>query len=657
MKLQPKKLKKLFWPISAALLIILSCSFSIESFSQHLASDQSVAGSSLTTTQWREDVDFLQKEILRLHPDPFYCNKGFDRPKFDKLFDDLRSNLKTWDENKITTELTRIIAFMNDGHSSIDVFAGALSFYKFKFFPLMFYYFPEGLYVVGAPKAHENLIGTKVTAINKMPIGEIMNRLKPLISKDYGNEASFKDAIRFLIVTVQYLKGTAIITDPNEATYSFEDRNGKITDIKFSSGTLRELFSAFDMSGNEGKPLYRQDPRKAYWFRFLEPENALYIKHTFQISDPNYKPEAFCAEMQAVLKSKNPDKIILDLRQGQGGNIGTLKPLYDFLTQPNVNQPGKLYVLMDRRAQSAGTVLAIRLGMISKAILIGEPAVSAVNFFDNDVKFPLPNSKIKVGISTHFQRAGLPVDARVQFPAEIPMEITAHDYFSGKDPVLDFALEHTTSEHHGMHPKTSKHAEHEVSLAGLYHYSPLQILEIKKINNELKMIIEDGDQVNFLNTTLYPSSGGKFKTDIYWLMVSLKNQLLTLHTPWGEMHLKALPPEYLTPQKLLQLGKVDEVVKEINTIFKQLKKEELCDFEASINSWGYQFVRKKEMENAITLFKLNTELFPHSANVWDSLGETFALTGNKNEAITCYKKALEISPGLASATQALEKLK
>ena len=63
------------------------------------------------------------------------------------------------------------------------------------------------------------------------------------------------------------------------------------------------------------------------------------------------------------------------------------------------------------------------------------------------------------------------------------------------------------------------------------------------------------------------------------------------------------------------------------------------------------------MENAITLFKLNTELFPHSANVWDSLGETFALTGNKNEAITCYKKALEISPGLASATQALEKLK
>lgn len=602
-------------------------------------------------SQWKQDIDFLQSEILRRHPDPFYKNADLDRNKFDQLFNDLRAHLSDWNENKIITELTRIVGMMNDGHSSIDVFAGAPTFYEFKFFPLMLYYFPEGLYVVGASKAHENLIGTKITAINKMPIEEVMNRLKPLISKDYGNEASFKDAIRNLTIVAQYLNGTGIITDPSEATYSFEDKNGKIINIKFSIGTQRDLFSAFDMSGNEGKPLYRHDPRKAYWFRFLESENALYIKHTFQIVDQQYKPDVFCAEMQAVLDSKNPTKIILDLRQGQGGNIGTLKPIYDFLTQSNINQYGKLYVLMDRRSQSAGTVLALRLSMISNAILIGEPAVSAVNFFDNDIKFSLPNSKLKIGVSTHFLNAGLPVDSRIQFPPEILKEITAKDYFSLKDPVLDFALAHKAL------PRKLIQAEIRGGAAGLYQYSPLQILEVKKVNSEWKMIVEDGNQVDFLNTHLYSGVGGNFQTDISWLTISFTNQTLNLHTPWGDMNLKQLPADYLPPQKLLALGKIDEAVSEIKNIFGQVKKMELRDFEANINRWGYQFVAKKELHEAFTLFKLNSDLFPQSANVWDSLGEVYALLGDKAEATRCYQKALEITPGLINAMRALEKLK
>ena len=117
------------------------------SSAQHTPPGKPVTGSSLNSTQWLQDIDFLQKEIIRLHPDPFYKNDDLDKQKFDNLFIRLRKNISDWDENRIITEITRIIGLMNDGHSAIDQFANPGSFYSFKFFPLFLYYFPEGLYV------------------------------------------------------------------------------------------------------------------------------------------------------------------------------------------------------------------------------------------------------------------------------------------------------------------------------------------------------------------------------------------------------------------------------------------------------------------------------------------------------------------------------
>lgn len=631
-------------PIPLLTFILLNSYFTL-CFSQKAASSQM-----LSPSLWTQDVNFLQERILQLHPNPFLSNPSLDQKSFNKLFDELRKKLPEWDENKIVAELTRLVALMNDGHSSIDPFASPPSFYEFKFFPLMVYYFPEGLFVINAPKEHENLIGCRITAIDHVPIVHVMDKLRPLISRDYGNEASFKDGIRNFVTLAQYLNGTGIIDNPNEATYSLENHKGSVTHVTFSSVALQELFSKFDMGGNEGKPLYRQNPMKPYWFRFLESENVLYIKHTFQIIDQSYKPDLFCSEMQEIVDSKNPSKIILDLRQGQGGNIGTLKPLYDFLTQPKINQPGKLFVLMDRRSQSAGTVLAIRLEMISKAILIGEPAVSAVNFFDNDVKFGLPNSKLKFGISTHFQNAGFPNDTRIQFSPEILIEQRAADYFSGKDSVLSYALSYTPVD-------VSKSSESAATLAGTYQYSYLQTLDIKKINGEWRMIIEDIDRVKFLNTTLYPQNDGRFITDVDGLTVSPNNGQLHLQAPWLTMTLKSLPSSYINPQQLIFEGNIDAAINELRQIHGNVPKEERTDFESKINGWGYRFVRKNQLADAIKLFKLNTELFPKSANVWDSLGEVMALTGNKAEAVHCYEKALEITPGLPSALKALQTLK
>lgn len=78
-----------------------------------------------------------------------------------------------------------------------------------------------------------------------------------------------------------------------------------------------------------------------------------------------------------------------------------------------------------------------------------------------------------------------------------------------------------------------------------------------------------------------------------------------------------------------------------------------------LNMIGYNLLysdNPEELDQAIEIFTLNTQLFPDIANVWDSLGEAWRKKGDKSKALKYYKKALEIRPDLPSAKQAVGEL-
>jgi tetratricopeptide (TPR) repeat protein len=49
------------------------------------------------------------------------------------------------------------------------------------------------------------------------------------------------------------------------------------------------------------------------------------------------------------------------------------------------------------------------------------------------------------------------------------------------------------------------------------------------------------------------------------------------------------------------------------------------------------------LDAALAAFRFNTEQYPQSANVWDSLGEGLERAGKKEEALTSYRKAVSIA--------------
>ncbi|WP_313998944.1 alpha/beta hydrolase-fold protein [Xanthocytophaga flava] len=64
--------------------------------------------------------------------------------------------------------------------------------------------------------------------------------------------------------------------------------------------------------------------------------------------------------------------------------------------------------------------------------------------------------------------------------------------------------------------------------------------------------------------------------------------------------------------------------------------------ESQVNNLGYQMIGKKQYKKAERLFKLNVTNYPSSANCYDSLGDLYLETGEKNKAIEAFKKALTL---------------
>ncbi|HMC01557.1 MAG TPA: hypothetical protein VKN14_11035 [Flavobacteriaceae bacterium] len=90
-------------------------------------------------------------------------------------------------------------------------------------------------------------------------------------------------------------------------------------------------------------------------------------------------------------------------------------------------------------------------------------------------------------------------------------------------------------------------------------------------------------------------------------------------------------------------------------LFNDLKKDNLLS-EQQLNSLGYSYLNSDRTGLAIKIFKLNTEAFPKSANVYDSYAEALYMTRNFELAISNYEKSLELDPNNDNALNMIKKI-
>jgi len=89
--------------------------------------------------------------------------------------------------------------------------------------------------------------------------------------------------------------------------------------------------------------------------------------------------------------------------------------------------------------------------------------------------------------------------------------------------------------------------------------------------------------------------------------------------------------------------------------FKELqaRPSEYSFLEGDFNGLGYRYLQRDALPEAVAVFRMTVEMFPESANAYDSLGEALMAAGNKDESRANYQRALDKDPNSANARNIL----
>jgi len=397
------------------------------------------------SSSWSGDVDLLVDRIEALHPNPF---RRIARDKFESDAAALKLAMPSLGREQAITGLMRLVAEIGDGHTSVPPAQPAAGFHVL---PLRLYLDDGFLYVAACDSRYRKVLGFAVSSINGVPSNEVLRRVRPLVSGD--NSFTVDGRVGAYAVIPEILRGVGIIDDPAKAVPMIFVRDGREVRLSIARTVstngmkmnfLRATYSnAWVDAGATPPPLWLRHPDKPYWFDADKQAGTIFVQYNEATSDPADPMPAFARRLRQAIHDTQASKVILDLRMNSGGEAFWNRALLlALLHADELEQPGKLFVLIGPQTFSAGTLLAIDLEKYSKAVFIGEPTGGALQNFGNHEPVRLPGTGLVVLVATKYYQNDGPNDDRPYVAPQLAAGLSAADYRGGRDPASELALDY-----------------------------------------------------------------------------------------------------------------------------------------------------------------------------------------------------------------------
>jgi cytochrome c-type biogenesis protein CcmH/NrfG len=118
---------------------------------------------------------------------------------------------------------------------------------------------------------------------------------------------------------------------------------------------------------------------------------------------------------------------------------------------------------------------------------------------------------------------------------------------------------------------------------------------------------------------------------------------------------QAWGPQALPTLLLLSKAKGTQMARQRYTEWKIAGANASGIDETTLNTLGYMLIEDDQTQDAIAVFQRNVQEYPQSSNVYDSLGEAYMKTGQKDLAIANYEKSLQLDPKNQNAVEVLKR--
>jgi len=399
--------------------VLLLCSFTLLAQSSDPARDE----------RWRQDLQFLATELVRVHPD-FFTQTS--REDFNRAVTQLNDSIPTKADYQILVEMARIVAMGADAHTSLPILG------RLRRYPVRLQWFSDGLFAVQAGTPYARALGRKLVRIGDTSINDAYAKVAAVIPHE--NDYWVRQLSPDYLICPEVLHALGIVPQLGTAGFTFQDAGGDTFSLNLPPGDIRLIPAPH--KARPVIPLYQRSPALFYWFDYLPEARTLYIKYNNCEESPLLPMAEFGREVVAFIESNPVDRIVLDLRNNSGGDSNVIVPLLNALGQALVSGvlrlPAGGYALIGRQTFSSGMLNAIDLKQ-GGAMLVGEPTGGKPGGFGDTRSFVLPNSRLTVFHSTRLVGVA-PGFEGPTVPPDVAVEITSADYFAERDPFLEAAL-------------------------------------------------------------------------------------------------------------------------------------------------------------------------------------------------------------------------
>ena len=386
------------------------------------------------TERWRRDIDELVAELKRSNP------SGATIPaEFFRRASDLKADVPKLNDHQIAIGIGRVMNALGRGHTAVwfgDPEGG--STIDFRPLPIRLYAFPEGLFITETFAGAEGLAGAQVLAFGKTAAAEALQRVGASMSTESAMEVLWQGPQ--LLVRPGVLKGLGIAgaVDRAELTLRMPDGRTVTKTLSVCDETPPTDWSRrLNTPPNVPAPLFLSQIRKNHWLQALPDRHALFVQVNNILPDDDETMPQFGLRLRQAIADGKPRHLILDLRHNNGGNSFSYVELLRTLVAFSAGEGQNVYVLIGRNVYSAAANLSTDLERLVRPVFVGEPTSGTGNQWGDENRFILPHSGLAGAFSGVRWQLSHPWDERRSIVPQVPVQLTAADYFAGRDPALN----------------------------------------------------------------------------------------------------------------------------------------------------------------------------------------------------------------------------
>ncbi|MGL4372495.1 MAG: hypothetical protein ACRCS6_01840 [Turicibacter sp.] len=364
-----------------------------------------------TNEQWIEDIDYTVQEIFKHHVDAF---NTFTEDEWVEEVNQLKSDLDKLSDRDISLRLEHIVTLVRDAHTG---YSSELKQRYEKIYPFTTKWFEDELRVTKSLSQDQNIIGTKLVAINGILIDEVIDKVNTSISHENNQWLKFNNQ---MLVGDYNLLSYLGITKKEIAEFTFENDLGESTKIKLEpmsrdSYLSEDLNTLWDDLSEDKKPVaglkyydtkgefdYTTILSEDFWYTYVEEDELLYLQYNNSVDDNNEEFNQMIKDIEASIKDKQGQmkKLVVDLRFNVGGaSTGFTK----YANQMKLYQdvfPFETYTLMGPATFSSGTLAVFDTKYFLDSTLVGEETGGNNIAYGVCEYRTLPNTSGMISIST-----------------------------------------------------------------------------------------------------------------------------------------------------------------------------------------------------------------------------------------------------------------